>query len=63
MNRYYNHSGNNHPILDDYIDNNGTYHRVIAYNFRELDLPNCKNCGAPLHDFKCEYCGTEYSQS
>lgn len=22
--------------------------------------PNCKNCGAPLHGLKCEYCGTEY---
>lgn len=21
---------------------------------------NCKNCGAPLHGSKCEYCGTEY---
>lgn len=21
---------------------------------------NCKNCGAPLHGRKCEYCGTEY---
>lgn len=22
---------------------------------------NCHNCGAPLHGYKCEYCGTEYS--
>ena len=21
---------------------------------------NCINCGAPLHNEKCEYCGTEY---
>ena len=21
---------------------------------------NCKNCGAPLHGHKCEYCDTEY---
>lgn len=21
---------------------------------------NCKNCGAPLHGIKCDYCGTEY---
>ena len=20
---------------------------------------NCKNCGAPFHDGKCDYCGTE----
>jgi len=23
-------------------------------------LINCKNCGAPLHNNKCEYCGSEY---
>lgn len=23
-------------------------------------LTNCKNCGAPLHGSRCEYCGTEY---
>lgn len=22
--------------------------------------PTCINCGAQLHGFKCEYCGTEY---
>ena len=21
---------------------------------------NCKNCGAPLRNGRCEYCGTEY---
>lgn len=21
---------------------------------------NCKNCGAPVHNNICEYCGTEY---
>jgi len=21
----------------------------------------CKNCGAPLNGYKCEYCGTEYT--
>lgn len=26
-----------------------------------IDLPkNCKNCGAPLDNSKCNYCGTEY---
>lgn len=24
-------------------------------------MTNCKNCGAPLHGNKCEYCGTEYN--
>lgn len=23
-------------------------------------MTNCKNCGAPLHGGKCDYCGTEY---
>lgn len=23
-------------------------------------LTNCKNCGAVLTSYKCEYCGTEY---
>lgn len=23
-------------------------------------ITNCKNCGAPLHGNKCEYCDTEY---
>lgn len=28
---------------------------------RQKRLPlNCKNCGAPLHSHKCEYCGSEY---
>lgn len=21
---------------------------------------NCKNCGAPLRSYECEYCGTRY---
>ena len=25
-----------------------------------MRLTNCKNCGAPLVDNKCEYCGSEY---
>lgn len=24
---------------------------------------NCKNCGAPLRDGRCEYCGTEYKET
>lgn len=27
------------------------------------DLPkkhNCRNCGAPVYRYKCEYCGTHY---
>lgn len=25
-------------------------------------MSNCKNCGAPIHNGKCEYCGTEYPE-
>lgn len=25
-------------------------------------MTNCKNCGAPLVNGKCEYCETEYSR-
>lgn len=25
-------------------------------------MTNCKNCGAPLHGHKCDYCGTEYPE-
>jgi len=24
-----------------------------------LEITNCPNCGAPLHNSKCEYCETE----
>ena len=23
----------------------------------------CKCCGAPLHGYKCDYCGTEYERN
>lgn len=26
-------------------------------------ITNCINCGAPLHNGKCEYCGTEYTDT
>lgn len=25
-------------------------------------LTNCKNCGAPLYQGYCEYCGTDYKE-
>ena len=28
-----------------------------------MKLTNCVNCGAPLVDCKCKYCGTEYDDS
>lgn len=34
----------------------------ITSKNEHLHLPtNCKNCGAPLHEHICEFCGTEYS--
>lgn len=24
------------------------------------DITNCRNCGAPVKGYKCEYCGTKY---
>lgn len=26
-------------------------------------MTNCTQCGAPLHGYKCEYCGTEYLET
>lgn len=39
----------------------GLLYTISDYPFK---LPtNCKNCGAPLHTVKCEYCSTElYTQ-
>lgn len=33
---------------------------TIAYPWEQKRPTNCKNCGAPLHGRRCEYCGTEY---
>lgn len=33
----------------------------MSYNNEKII--NCKNCGAPLVDYKCEYCGAEYAPS
>ena len=34
--------------------------KLITIEKEEPKIHNCKNCGAPLHNNKCEYCGTEY---
>ena len=36
--------------------NNGYW----TYDYPRSRPTNCKNCGAPLHGDKCEYCGSEY---
>ena len=38
----------NHPWVDD------------PSRIKEPLPTNCKNCGAPLHGSRCDYCGTEY---
>lgn len=30
---------------------------------KQLHPTNCRNCGAPLHGFVCEYCGTSYDEA
>ena len=62
-----------HVYGDAYRDVSGHLHydRIYTYEieYREEDIEstmqcslptNCKNCGAPLHSHKCEYCGSEY---
>lgn len=53
--------------LHGYVVRNGTWNdlRVLDSTDFEHEEPkekttNCKNCGAPLHNGKCDYCGSEY---
>ena len=44
----------------------GSFHRTFENDMAEPQTPkmlptNCKNCGAALHGYKCEYCGTTYN--
>lgn len=32
----------------------------VIIPYKEIKLTNCKNCGAILTSYKCDYCGTEY---
>jgi len=32
-------------------------------NEEKIVAKTCKNCGAPLREDKCEYCGTEYENA
>ena len=53
------------------IDSDKEHQDEYTYTKAEIDAmfetadiknppSNCKNCGAPLTDGKCDYCGTEY---
>ena len=42
--------------------------KAIGYKFKKLEETSrkenrhtCSQCGAPLKDCKCEYCGTDYN--
>lgn len=46
-----------------YISNkNNEYVKIqsVASSYHRDRPTNCKNCGAVLTSYKCEYCGTEY---
>lgn len=34
--------------------------RSLSMEPSQLKVITCKNCGAPIHDNICEYCGTKY---
>lgn len=38
----------------------GKTQRSLSTKPSQLRVITCKNCGAPVHDNICEYCGTEY---
>ena len=37
----------------------GDYDQTNTFNKIKKNVTNCPNCGAPLHNNKCVYCGTE----
>lgn len=57
--------------LDNLIDKYSAmgYNGYIVNRYQKLDKEpkkktyptNCKNCGAPLHSHRCEFCDTEYN--
>lgn len=66
-NQYKKLSGNDNIInyLNHYIDdtkppNKGSNVIAPPTKHKPPKLTNCKNCGAPLHSNKCEFCDTEY---
>lgn len=38
--------------------NYGEYKTTAAKDIK--DIANCRNCGAPIRGYRCEYCGTAY---
>ena len=43
--------------LTNFVDN---FIRIAQWPNEQQKVITCKNCGAPVHDNACEYCGTEY---
>ena len=41
-------------------------HAIATWKFEEpqqkdnKNITNCRNCGAPVYGYKCEYCNTRY---
>lgn len=50
----------NHCIDDTKPPNKGSNVVTPPTKHKPPKLTNCKNCGAPLHSNKCEFCDTEY---
>ena len=49
---------------EEYIFNGSTWECLSISSSLENNevkkyMTNCPNCGAPMHDHKCMYCGTE----
>lgn len=50
----------NHYIDDTKPLNKGSNDVAPPTKHKPPKFTNCKNCGAPLHSNKCEFCDTEY---
>ena len=35
------------------------YENLKRIQWKSVKVTNCPNCGAPIHEHKCDYCGTE----
>lgn len=49
--------------IEDIIQNHPWVDESDLKQLEPKPQSNCKNCGAPLHGSRCEYCGTEYGSS
>lgn len=47
-----------YDMLGNKITTWGAYKSTAAKDNK--NITNCRNCGAPVYGYKCEYCGTVY---